>query len=649
MLSNLDSTKDQQRHGVVLIGLRQIDRVCEILAKYPTHADGYCCPIFLVDKSLEDARNAALTLRFGDDTRFQGCFGPNANEELVDLLRSRMNEHDLPHVIEITSRELADDAQVIGDRLSKLHEEQRLLTRQLHAGVKQANLLKRDRIEYQFAETKETTNARVLLVTTRYSTYIQHSIHDFGQTLRENGHAVRVVSEPDPHTQLNAPLLLNAQLKFDPDIIVVANVPRTLHESYFPKGTVHLCWIQDAMSHLFEPFDGEIDELDFVAGHVYSNSPVTNSYPSSRRIAFPVPVSETKFHPAPVHSELRDKFTCDIAYISHQSKAPELYFEESLARWPNENHALLEGVWEQMNQVCNRWGSSHSPMSKSKFLHEIEPKLPEHAAQSAGAMLWHQFAHPLLERLLRHKMVAWASEIAEKHGLDFRLYGRGWEDHPVFSKHAYGELEHGETLRASYQCAKIQLHASFLGTKHQRQHECPMSGGLMLSLRSWAETTQEIFSQSVDYIRATPPDTPIGIGEELGYSLSKHPQLLSILEEFFRVPDAPKDWIRYTKNDVYPVPEDVKTFPKHKLAIAHRPLQLLGDSQAQRFSTKDELEERVVRMSHDKSWRAQIIHATRQKSLDEVSMRTFAQTVFERISMHFQQAANRPTHIEPIA
>jgi hypothetical protein len=101
-------------------------------------------------------------------------------------------------------------------------------------------------------------------------------------------------------------------------------------------------------------------------------------------------------------------------------------------------------------------------------------------APSAIAAFQHQVVHPIAERALRQQMVGWASDLCEREGWRLHLYGKGWESSSRFAKHSRGTLEHGEELRAAYQCARTHLHAGLGGPHHQRVLECALSGGCTL-------------------------------------------------------------------------------------------------------------------------------------------------------------------------
>jgi hypothetical protein len=102
------------------------------------------------------------------------------------------------------------------------------------------------------------------------------------------------------------------------------------------------------------------------------------------------------------------------------------------------------------------------------------------AIEQGHADLLHQLIYPIAERAIRQQMIEWAAELCDERGWKLHLYGRGWDRHPRFARYAKGELPHGDSLRAAYQCAKMNLHTGLGGAHHQRVLECALAGGCTL-------------------------------------------------------------------------------------------------------------------------------------------------------------------------
>jgi hypothetical protein len=78
--------------------------------------------------------------------------------------------------------------------------------------------------------------------------------------------------------------------------------------------------------------------------------------------------------------------------------------------------------------------------------------------------------------MYRHQTLQWAAD----SGLPLRVYGSGWEHHPVLSKFAVGVVKHGPDLAEVYRRARINLQAVITCNVHQRVFEGIWAGGFFL-------------------------------------------------------------------------------------------------------------------------------------------------------------------------
>ncbi|HLP85473.1 MAG TPA: hypothetical protein VK157_14085 [Phycisphaerales bacterium] len=352
----------------------------------------------------------------------------------------------------------------------------------------------RDRVMYWDRETAATRDERlqkrlglrVLLPTTRFSTYVQHAAGDIAATLQEMGHEAVVVRERDDHSILTPLGLLRAIEQLQPDVILFINTLRSQLAETIPPHTTTVTWVQDAMRHLFvDDAAKRPTERDFIMGHLHDEMMRRLHLPRERALATPVLASEQKFHTGPVSEADRERYACDIAYISHQSETPEAYARKlALEAGSNSQFARIVAALTPVVIDTAHAASIHSvPLlpALQEITADVLRQCGGEAAVERGLHdVLHQVTHPIAERALRQQMVTWAADLCEERGWRLHLYGRNWHAHPRFAKFAQGELSHGEALRAAYQCARVQLHAGLGGMHHQRVLECALSGGCTL-------------------------------------------------------------------------------------------------------------------------------------------------------------------------
>jgi len=633
MTAASQTISDEQLQGIIVVGIDDHEMLNARITSFSTMEFGYTPPIYLVETDISRARESAITLGLGSSTQFHGFFGPNAGRELISSLSSRMNKIILPTRIESCGTHDPLLIDWLRKEITALWNEQGQRIADWNQKIAERTA-SRDELFWKkrFQTFREGASANILIVTTRYSSYMQHACKDLSESLELLGHRVTVLEEPDTHTMMSPQLSIKTHLDLDPDIVITTNYPRATRPELFPTGCVSLCWIQDAMAHLFRSLPTAPASTDFIAGHLYRDAVAVQAYDERNQLEFPVPVSTQKFHPEPVPEELQLRYTCDIAYISHQSQPARAYHDEFIVQFPAELQDHLNAMRNRLEDIVRRWDTSLVDADLKSFNHDLAVGIEELDGSRIQHQLWNQYTHPMLERLIRHQTLEWAAEIAEANHLELRIYGKGWEKHPTLSKFAKGVLPHGEALRAAYQCSGVQLHASPLGCGHQRVGECFLSGGLMLARRSWDEFYRDNIYRMHKFRSQSPePDACLIANRQPGYSLRNHPDLRSIIEERMHIPSPTIGWDHEQLDDmIYARPDVLDRLHPWLIDHAgdeHRPMQLLDDAISLTFSTRQELETAVLRTINDRNWREARAVGTRSRIANSISMNRFAESL----------------------
>ncbi|MCC6950072.1 MAG: hypothetical protein IT433_01365 [Phycisphaerales bacterium] len=323
---------------------------------------------------------------------------------------------------------------------------------------------------------------RVLLPTSRHTTFLRHAVEDLARAMEMRGCRAKVMMEPDTSSKVRAPAFLRAFAEFDPDLVVFPNYPRAMFPELIPANVPHVCWVQDAMPHLFDRRIGAAQgPLDFVAGYAFEELFASHGYPRESAVSLPLAADETKFHAGPV--EDAERYACEVAYVSHQSETPEAQHAR-LSQMFAEKLGVRTSL-ETLRRVVER--ETLKPLSEPHHVVMRDEVRSTLAAELRGKpedrlvdTVLKAYCQPYADRLLRHQALEWAAESCRRRGWRLRVYGRGWERHPSLRESAAGELSHGEALRASYQCAGVHLHVAGQSLVHQRVFECVLSGGVPL-------------------------------------------------------------------------------------------------------------------------------------------------------------------------
>lgn len=465
------------------------------------------------------------------------------------------------------------------------------------------------------ARARSTGGLRVLVPTCRYSTYVQHASEDFARAVRGLGHEARVLIEPDGHSRFSSLAYLREVEAFDPDVIVLINYARWHLKGVIPEGLPFVCWVQDQMPHLFDPRVGAAQgDLDFVVGHAHDDLTRRFGYRASHVLRTPMATSEEKFHAGAITRERRERFTCELAYVSHHSETPD----EMHARKLTEAGASpgLRSVIERIRPGIAGVVDSPLAQNASARLHELtyqamcEASGAEPDAASLSQVV-NVYTMPMADRMFRHRTLGWAAEVCERKGWRLRIYGNGWERHARFGAFAAGAVEHGEDLRACYQAARAHLHASIHSVVHQRVMECVLSGGLPLcrihddelgAMRHWAMCAVSRREEPVacDAFRELRSwrRSDRNVYHYMGYATADHPETMLIAATMQRLglPVEELLWVPTNKLEQFRTGD--AAWGREGLAF-----EVLGDLGSCAFHDEAGLEELLKRAVEDDAWR----------------------------------------------
>lgn len=448
----------------------------------PPTPNGYRAPVLVVEPDPIAALDALSLLDLSSplaDARVRVFTGDRAIDALRDWLAARPDAR-LPGP-PLRESPLTHGQPALRDTLTGLISAQ-----------ERALLALRDRVEGVYSERDRSWWAarfadrannplRVLVATSRFSSFVRYSAQDIAQAIDSAGHHARVLMEADEHSLLTALSYWRAVDDFEPDLVVVINYPRASLKGCFPDNLPYACWVQDALSHLFtSELGGAQGELDFLVGHLHPTLFEKFGYPRSRAIRSPVVASAHKFHATPATREVRERFECEVAYVGHQSEPPErlrerLLREATAGPMRGAIDRVCAGVPAIIDDAMERSPQGGLDALTRSALKETLGREPDEASV---ALLHTRCTQPFADRVFRHQSLAWTTDIAERRGWRFRIHGRGWENHPRLRAFARPAIEHGEDLRACYQSARAHLHISINTLAHQRVFECALSGGL---------------------------------------------------------------------------------------------------------------------------------------------------------------------------
>lgn len=477
---------------------------------------------------------------------------------------------------------------------------------------------------------------RVLVPTSRYSTYVRHAAEDLAAAFAELGCDARVAMEAGPSSMPSAVGHLRPIVEFEPDLIALVNYFRGDAGLPFPEQAPWVCWLQDAMPHHFA--ERRWGELDFVTGHVHKELTGRSGFPQERSMPFPVVASARKFHPEPVAPELAERFACEVAYVSHQSETPAVFHERCKA----EDGELRTAVMlDELRPLVET--EATEPMGKSllgrleQLTREVAHRLDDAASEASVCHVFRHYALPLADRVLRHQTLLWAADVCEKRGWRLGLFGRGWENHPGLARYARGELAHGEELRACYQSATVHLHASVTTLVHQRVMECSLSGGLPMARLTFDGISESTgFAKRETLLHCQPCARDAATGN-VGYRTAECPALAAIGAMRERLGQKLPEVVWIT-------PAQIASFrrPDHQAATGLHPAWLYDGFSELTFRSADELERIAGRAIEDRAWRAASSRAMAARVRERCTTEVFAKNVLAMVTESLAGSSPHP-------
>jgi len=624
----------RQRGPIVIDGVRPpwiLQRLLEDDAQ--PSVPGFRQQLFIVQHDpvefCEGLSIVDLTDHLSDD-RIRWFVGSDAAEQFSNAVSKRPGiAHSLltianPH----NASPLIKPIQELLQKFSA-QEAERNLERKARIDARYAS---RDRAYWSERFKQTDSRLRILIPTSRYTTYLRHACADLCDSLESLGHECMLLTEPDQMSlMVNADYLRTIE-DFDPDLLISMNHSRGSFNGLLPENLPVLTWIQDAMGHLFTPEQGEsIGPLDFVVGMVHRELIERFGFPEEQTRWLPMAAGAAKFSA----NSPRPQSPREIAYVTHQSESVEAQTDRLLTdfiREVPERAPHFRTLAKRIRTIMDESTSDHLlPKILSATDECIFPDTDPTTLPVLRANVIHGLSIPVAERIFRHQTVQWAADIAKRHGWILRLYGSGWDKHPRFAPFAAGPLEHGDELASCYQNAAVHLHASIQQPMHQRVTECLLSGGLPIT-RVVRDAFAVMNNQAVlEAIRTNTIEPEFDQqGNQIGGAvhLTDNPPAASMVRTMRSLGLLPED--SYADNKQHWVNKKIEDARRDSLNEAQ---QINADRFASMtdlfFASEHTLESLLVRTIEDPDWREQTRSRVHASLPDVYTMEGFARSALD--------------------
>lgn len=341
---------------------------------------------------------------------------------------------------------------------------------------------------------------KVLGITSRFTTFLQHSMRDWLTAFERLGHRTRIVIEGADHEMTGSVAFAQACAEFRPDLVVcIDHFRREL--GGLPDNVPVAMWVQDALPTLFCPAAGAAQgPRDYCLGFGRLRMVREFGYPPARYMPAIVGLDEARFAPRDLSAADRERFGGEVAYVGHASEPGDAIVRAEVDRLGSPTAGrLLWTVFEGLKAVYDAGGTVTEPIAVERLVGQAMADARTAAPPEQVRQVVEFFHLRVNNALFRHQSLAWLADM----GVDLRLWGRGWEAHPTLGKFARGMADNGTQLPLIYQAASISLQVTPHGAVHQRLMEGLAAGGFFLVRHCPGDELEREFRTIWDWCRTT--------------------------------------------------------------------------------------------------------------------------------------------------
>ncbi len=332
---------------------------------------------------------------------------------------------------------------------------------------------------------------RVLLMTSRYTTYLQYSTRDMAKGFRQLGHETFVLIEDEgAGCGIRRDVMMRRFCEFRPDIVFCINHLRYEYD-WIPKSIPFVTWVQDPMESVFGVKEGDVGKNDFVyssfLGELCGVSRLERNPVLRKRCIGYLPFLVNHEIYRPVESD----YLYDVSYVGHCCLPKEFFFIFSgeKLRIDNERQLLFSLFLEYTRQY------SVPELVRAITIQDADSSFWDNFVSSVGysklfCECHSQFMVDCLTVILRSRLL----QALVDSGIDVALFGRGWEQHPWFADLARGPVPNGASLNRIYNTSKVNLNLNIHGSQHQKFGEVCAGENFCLTIRPDERAEGSIFA-----------------------------------------------------------------------------------------------------------------------------------------------------------
>lgn len=306
---------------------------------------------------------------------------------------------------------------------------------------------------------------------------------------------------------------------------------------------------------------------------------------------------------APPHPRLDEAalaaFGCDVSFVSDDSTPPEEIVTRAAERAAS--HDIKHLLWDIFERLRAEYQADAPLFHPAAVAARVRQ-----AAATFGLSLnaehraaFQRFFDDVNQILFQHQTLAW---LLNGDNFKVQLYGKGWEAHPAFARHARGVVR-DETMRQTIvRASKINLAAGAYGAVTPRLIDGMTQGGFFLMRYAAADVIDKLYPPLIDFCAGEHLHTNAALDDRATPGVRA---LLSFASRTLGV-DVLRDW-----------PEFVPHLLSLRQQARSRSAVVLWPEHYQSvcFSSRDELLNLAEKFLYDQPQRRQLADAMRRQWL----------------------------------
>lgn len=322
---------------------------------------------------------------------------------------------------------------------------------------------------------------RVLLITSRFTTVLQHATRDADDGFSRIGFETLTLMESDDAEQLTPRAVRAAICSFKPDLIFQIDHQRAEWGDLFPATIPFVNWAQDHLPNLTNSAAGRaMGAGDFALLMSVERYTKLYDYPARQCMEFRKLTRFVDLESAgdAKRGSAEGPWSNSLVYVSNWSDSPERVADRLVMQQPDAaTRRLAREACDVILRESRRNNIAETAGAIRRMVGERFDGLDAQSRHRLWSSLWEQLGNSLYRR----QALRWSARIARVHGLELAIFGRGWDRDAEFSRHARGVIAYGDELeRLTRECRATLVLEPYVCWSHQRLLDALSAGGRVI-------------------------------------------------------------------------------------------------------------------------------------------------------------------------